>query len=93
MLQKISNFLFFSCQAKGDCDGVTVGSCQIDFDDVIQNIPDLFTELSQCQFYCEGLTNCDLFRFNGTMCTVLTKDYRKDCKTVAGPFVSVYLKY
>merc|ERR1712212_829425 len=75
-----------SCQAgDNDCEGVTVGDCVVPFDDVIQNV-NLFTDVRDCQFYCNALTNCELFRFNGTECTLLTKDYRKDCQKVAGPF-------
>merc|ERR1712055_1086884 len=75
-----------SCQAgDNDCEGVTVGYCMVPFDDVIQNV-NLFTDVRDCQFYCNALTNCELFRFNGTECTLLTKDYRKDCQKVAGPF-------
>jgi len=77
---------FFSCYAENDCEGVTVGECLIPPEDVIQTvkIPD-FT-VQDCQFYCNALTNCELFRFDGENCTVMTKDYRKDCQVLAGPF-------
>jgi len=76
---------FLSCQANGDCDDVTVGECFVDPFDVIQTV-EIFDDVRDCQFYCNALTNCELFRFNGTECTLLTKDYRKDCQVVAGPF-------
>jgi len=76
---------FFSCYAENDCEGVTVGECVIPTEDVIL-VEDLFTEVQQCQFYCNALTNCELFRFDGQNCTLMTKDYRKDCQVVAGPF-------
>lgn len=74
-----------SCHAVNDCEDVTVGGCTVDPFDVIQTV-DIFTDVRDCQFYCNALTNCALFRFNGTECTLLTKDYRKDCQVVAGPF-------
>jgi len=74
-----------SCQADGDCDDVTVGECKVDPFDVITTT-DIFTDVGDCQFYCSALTNCELFRFNGTECTLLTRDYRKDCQVVAGPY-------
>ena len=77
----------FSCHADGDCEDVTVGECKVDPFDVITTV-DIFEKAEDCQFYCNALTNCELFRFNGTECTLLTKDYRKDCQVVAGPFVS-----
>jgi len=75
----------FSCHAENDCEGVTVGECTPGEEDEIQTV-DIFTDVRDCQFYCGALTNCELFRFNGTHCTLLTKDYRKDCQVVAGPF-------
>ena len=86
----IPTLSFFSCRADGDCDDVTVGQCTVDPFDVIQTVT-IFTDVRDCQFYCNALTNCELFRFNGTECTLLTKDYRKDCQEVAGPFVSYCL--
>jgi len=77
---------FFSCYAENDCEGVTVGECLIPPEDVIQTIPNLFTEVQDCQFYCNALTNCELFRFDGQNCTLMTKDYRKDCQVLAGPY-------
>jgi len=76
---------FLSCYAENDCEGVTVGECLIPPEDVIQTV-NIFTEVQDCQFYCNALTNCELFRFDGQNCTVMTKDYRKDCQVVAGPF-------
>lgn len=80
--------LFYSClsQSQGDCKDVTVGACTLDGKDIIQNV-DIFTDVEDCQFYCNGLTNCELFRFDGQTCTLLTKDYRKDCQIFAGPYV------
>jgi len=76
---------FLGCHAENDCEGVTVGECLIPPEDVIQTV-DIFTEVEDCQFYCNALTNCELFRFDGQNCTIMTKDYRKDCQIVAGPF-------
>jgi len=76
---------FFSCHAENDCEGVTVGECSPDEADFILTV-DIFTDVRDCQFYCGALTNCELFRFDGQNCTLLTKDYRKDCQVVAGPF-------
>merc|ERR1711862_66842 len=76
---------FFGCHAENDCEGVTVGECLIPPEDVIQTV-NIFTEVQDCQFYCNALTNCELFRFDGQNCTIMTKDYRKDCQVVAGPF-------
>jgi len=76
---------FFGGHAENDCENVTVGECLIPPEDVIQTI-DIFTEVEDCQFYCNALTNCELFRFDGQNCTIMTKDYRKDCQVVAAPF-------
>jgi len=76
---------FFSGHAENDCENVTVGECLIPPEDVIQTI-NIFTEVEDCQFYCNALTNCELFRFDGQNCTIMTKDYRKDCQVVAAPF-------
>jgi len=78
---------FFSCHAENDCEGVTVGECSPDEADLI-TWTGIFTDVRDCQFYCGALTNCELFRFDEETknCTLLTKDYRKDCQVVAGPF-------
>merc|ERR1711944_23976 len=74
-----------TCNAENDCEGITVGECLAPVADIIQTI-DIFREVQDCQFYCGALTSCELFRFNGTHCTLLTKDYRKDCQIFAGRF-------
>ena len=82
------------CRGLGDedCKDVTVGSCSFDANSIIQ-VVDIFTEVDQCQYYCTALDNCAVFRFDGTKCQLLTKDYRKDCKITGGPFVSVIFTF
>ena len=66
---------------------MTVGECLIPIEDIIDNT-DIFSDAQQCQEYCHGTTTCEVFRFDGKHCTLLTKDYRKDCQISAGGYVS-----
>ena len=84
------NFPSYSCFAINDCNGVTVGECVTQIEDTIPFYisPDISFDARDCQSLCHATTNCEVFRFNGTHCTLLTKDYRKDCQISAGLYVS-----
>jgi len=73
------------CYAENDCKGVTVGECTIPDNDIIITVG-VLNDVQDCQSYCEEFEHCKFFKFDGQHCTLLRKDYRKDCQIFAGGY-------
>ena len=68
------------------CKDVTLGDCTINPDFIIQEVSGI--PLEACQEACEIYANCEIFRFDGTNCMLLSYDYRQECRNSAAPVVS-----
>ena len=74
------------------CKDVTLASCPIDEDNVIQEIYGI--NAKDCQAVCLTYANCIIYRFSiqtdsePSHCQLLKYDYRQACETTAAPIVS-----
>ena len=69
------------------CKDVTLGDCDLDPQFIIREISGI--PLEDCQGVCLTYADCEIFRFNGTNCVLLTYDYRQECPSSAAPVVSI----
>ena len=66
------------------CKDISVSGCFLDEKYIIQEVL-IFTIVDQCQYYCNQMNNCIIFRFDGDKCTLMRKDDHKDCLITGGP--------